>query len=103
MRTKQVLIAFLICLTVYFAGGVFLLFVKSTQTTTHNCSTICAHNQFKENYKSFAIDSVQYHQAGKDNNLQVTPYWMCHLKGTNHWIRVTENKEVGDSLSMIIR
>ena len=102
MRTKQVLIAFLICLSVYFAGGVFLLFVKSTQTTTHNCSTICVHNH-KENYKSFAIDSVQYHQAGKDNNLQVTPYWMCHLKGTNHWIRVTENKEVGDSLSMIIR
>lgn len=102
MRTKQVLIALLICLTVYFAGGVFLLFVKSTQTTTHNCSTICAHNH-KENSKSFAIDSVQYHQAGKDNNLQVTPYWMCHLKGTNHLIRVTENKEVGDSLSMIIR
>lgn len=78
MRTKQVLIAFLICLTVYFAGGVFLLFVNSTQTATHN--------QFKENCKSFAIDSVQY-----------------HLKGTNHWIKVTENKEVGDSLSMIIR
>lgn len=95
MRTKQVLIAFLICLTVYFAGGVFLLFVNSTQTATHN--------QFKEKCKSFAIDSVQYHQAGKDNNLQVTPYWMCHLKGTNHWIKVTENKEVGDSLSMIIR
>lgn len=95
MRTKHALIAFLICLTVYFAGGVFLLFVNSTQTATHN--------QFKENCKSFAIDSVQYHQAGKDNNLQVTPYWMCHLKGTNHWIKVTENKEVGDSLSMIIR
>jgi len=95
MRTKQVLIAFLICLTVYFAGGGFLLFVNSTQTASHN--------QFKENSKSFAIDSVQYHQAGKDNNLQVTPYWMCHLKGTNEWIRVTENKEVGDSLSMIIR
>ena len=95
MRTKQVLIAFLICLSVYFAGGVFLLFVKSTQTASHN--------QFKENSKSFAIDSVDYHQAGKDNNLQVTPYWMCHLKGTNEWIRVTENKEVGDSLSMIIR
>ena len=100
MRTKQVLIALLICFSVYFAGGVFLLFVKSNQTTTHNCST---HNQFKENCKSFAIDSVQYHQAGKDNNLQVTPYWMCHLKGTNHWVRVTENKKVGDSLPMIIR
>ena len=96
MRTKQVLIALLICFSVYFAGGVFLLFVNSTQTATHN--------QFKENSKSFAIDSVQYHPAeGKDNNLQVTPYWMCHLKGTNQWIRVTENKELGDSLSMIIR
>ena len=95
MRTKEILIAFLICLFVYFAGGVFLLFIKSTQTATHN--------QLKENSKSFAIDSVDYHPAGKDNNLQVTPYWMCHLKGTNQWIRVTENKEVGDSLSMIIR
>lgn len=71
------------------------LFVYNTQTATHN--------QFKENSKSFAIDSVNYHQAGKDNNLQVTPYWMCHLKGTNEWIRVTENKEVGDSLHMIIK
>ena len=71
------------------------LFVHSTQTATHN--------QFKENSKSFAIDSVNYHQAGKDNTLQVTPYWMCHLKGTNEWIRVTENKEVGDSLHMIIK
>jgi hypothetical protein len=92
MRTKQILIAFLICLIVYFAVGVSL-FVHSTQT----------HNQFKENRKSFAIDSVQYHQPGRDNTLQVTPYWKCHLKGTNHWIRVTEKKEVGDSLSMIIR
>jgi hypothetical protein len=64
-----------------------------TQNATHN----------KENSKSFAIDSVNYHQAGKDNTLQVTPYWMCHLKGTNQWIRVTENKEVGDSLHMIIK
>lgn len=95
MRTKEILIAFLICLFVYFAGGVFLLFIKSTQTATHN--------QLKENSKSFAIDSVDYHPAGKDNNLQVTPYWMCHLKGTNQWIRVTGNKKVGDSLSMIIR
>ena len=95
MRTKQILIAFLICLTVYFAGGVFLLFVNSVQTATHN--------QLKENSKSFAIDSVDYHPAGKDNNLQVTPYWMCRLKGTNEWIRVTENKKVGDSLPMIIR
>ena len=71
------------------------LFVFSVKTATHN--------QFKENSKSFAIDSVNYHQAGKDNNLQVTPYWMCHLKGTNQWIRVTENKEVGDSLHMIIK
>jgi hypothetical protein len=53
--------------------------------------------------KSFAIDSVDYHRAGRDNNLQVTPYWMCHLKGTNQWIRVTENKEVGDSLQVIIK
>jgi hypothetical protein len=62
-----------------------------------------SHNQFKENHKSFVIDSVIYHQPGKDNTLQVTPYWKCHLKGTNEWIRVNENKEVGDSLSMIIR
>lgn len=95
MITKKILKAFLICLTVYFAGGVFLLFVNSIQTATHN--------QLKEKSKSFAIDSVDYHPAGKDNNLQVTPYWKCHLKGTNHWVRVTENKEVGDSLSMIIR
>ena len=71
------------------------LFVYSTQTTTNN--------QFKENNKSFVIDSVQYHPAGKDNNLQVNPYWMCHLKGTNEWLHVTENKEVGDTIHMIIK
>jgi hypothetical protein len=60
------------------------------------------HIQYKET-KSFAIDSVDYHRAGRDNTLQVTPYWKCHLEGTNVWVRVTENKEVGDSLCMIIK
>ena len=59
--------------------------------------------QLKENRKSFSIDSVIYHQPGRDNTLQVTPYWKCHLKGTNVWVRVTENKEVGDSLHMIVK
>jgi len=59
--------------------------------------------QLKENRKSFSIDSVIYHPPGKDNTLQATPYWKCHLKGTNEWIRVTENKEVGDSLHMIVK
>jgi hypothetical protein len=71
-------------------GSTMRLFIKNTPQT-------------KETTKSFAIDSVDYHRAGRDNNLQVTPYWMCHLKGTNQWIRVTENKEVGDSLQMIIK
>lgn len=93
MRTST---SFLIIgLILMLASLTIRLFIYSTQTATHN--------QFKENSKSFAIDSVNYHQAGKDNNLQVTPYWMCHLKGTNQWIRVTENKEVGDSLHMIIK
>jgi len=80
--------------------GLILMLVSLTiRLVTH--STQITHN--KENSKSFAIDSVNYHQAGKDNTLQVSPYWMCHLKGTNEWIRVTENKEVGDSLHMIIK
>ena len=58
---------------------------------------------FKEKSQSFSIDSVDYHPSGKDNTLQVSPYWKCHLKGTNVWVRVNENKEVGDSLSMIIK
>jgi hypothetical protein len=60
-------------------------------------------HQFHENSKRFAIDSVDYHASGKDNTLQVSPYWKCHLKGTNVWVHVNENKEVGDSLSMIIK
>ena len=60
-------------------------------------------HQFHENSKTFAIDSVDYHPSGRDNTLQVSPYWKCHLKGTNVWVHVNENKEVGDSLSMIIR
>ena len=59
--------------------------------------------QFRENCQSFTIDSVDYHQSGKDNTLQVSPYWKCHLKGTKVWVHVNENKEVGDSLSMIIK
>jgi len=62
------------------------------------------HNtQVKENSKSFAIDSVDYHASGRDNTLQVSPYWKCHLKGTNVWVRVNENREVGDSLAMIVK
>jgi len=60
-------------------------------------------HQFKEKSQSFYIDSIDYHPAGKDNTLQVSPYWKCHLKGTNVWVRVNENREIGDSLSMIIR
>ena len=56
--------------------------------------------QYKET-KSFAIDSVDYHQPGRDNTLQVTPYWKCHLKGTKEWIYLYSNKEVGDSILMI--
>jgi hypothetical protein len=66
-------------------------------------SNIHPTNQFKENIESFAIDSIDYHPSGRDNTLQVSPYWKCHLKGTNVWVRVNENKEVGDSLSMIIK
>jgi hypothetical protein len=62
-----------------------------------------AKNQMKENCKSFAIDSVDYHAAGRDNTLQVSPYWKCHLKGTNVWVRVNENREVGDSLVMVVK
>ena len=78
------------------SGGLFLYtFAVSVETATKT--------QVKENSKSFAIDSVDYHGPGKDNTLQVSPYWKCHLKGTNVWVRVTENREVGDSLSMIIK
>jgi hypothetical protein len=57
--------------------------------------------KIKETTKSFAIDSVDYHQPGRDNTLQVTPYWKCHLKGTKEWIYLYSNKEVGDSILMI--
>ena len=78
------------------SGGLFLYtFAVSVETATKT--------QVKENSKSFAIDSVDYHGPGKDNTLQVSPYWKCHLKGTNVWVRVTENREVGDSLVMIIK
>jgi len=60
-------------------------------------------HRFKEKSQSFFIDSVDYHPPGKDNTLQVSPYWKCHLKGTNVWVHVNENREVGDSLSMIIK
>ena len=77
------------------SGGLFLYtFAVSVETATKT--------QVKENSKSFAIDSVDYHGPGKDNTLQVSPYWKCHLKGTNVWVRVTENREVGDSLALII-
>jgi hypothetical protein len=66
-------------------------------------SQLASRKHLEENKKSFAIDSVDYHPPGKDNTLQFSPYWRCHLKGTNVWVRVNENKKVGDSLAMIIR
>lgn len=70
-------------------GACLRLFIKHTPQKT------------KETTKSFAIDSVDYHQPGRDNTLQVTPYWKCHLKGTKEWIYLYSNKEVGDSILMI--
>jgi hypothetical protein len=65
------------------------LFIKMPPQTT------------KETTKTFVIDSVDYHQPGRDNTLQVTPYWKCHLKETKEWIVLYSNKEVGDSILMI--
>jgi hypothetical protein len=62
-----------------------------------------ATSEFKSTSTQFAIDSVNYHAPGKDNTLQVSPYWKCHLKGTNVWVRVNENREIGDSLSMMVK
>jgi hypothetical protein len=89
MNTSKKLLIIGLCLLTL--GACIRLFIQKS------------HNQFKENHKSFVIDSVDYHQPGKDNTLQVTPYWKCHLKETNVWVHVYENKEVGDSLSMIIK
>lgn len=72
-------------------GATIRLFIRHTPQKT------------KETTKSFAIDSVDYHQPGRDNTLQVTPYWKCHLKGTKEWIYLYSNKEVGDSILMICR
>jgi hypothetical protein len=73
------------------AASIMRLFIKQTSQTT------------KETTKAFVIDSVDYHRSGRDNTLQVSPYWKCHLKGTNVWVHSTENKEVGDSLHMIVK
>lgn len=62
-----------------------------------------AKTQMTESNQVFAIDSIDYHPSGKDNTLQVSPYWKCHLKGTNVWVRSTENREIGDSLAMIVK
>jgi hypothetical protein len=85
----------LIGLCMIFIGGFMRAFVAGVETAKEN--------QVKDNSKSFAIDSVDYRPAGKDNTLQVSPYWRCHLKGTNVWVNSSENREVGDSLAMIIK
>jgi hypothetical protein len=93
MKTGNLLMIIGLCMI---SAGLFLkTFVASVESATKT--------QVKENSKSFAIDSVDYHAAGRDNTLQVSPYWKCHLKGTNVWVRVNENREVGDSLAMIIK
>ena len=51
----------------------------------------------------YQIDSVEYHSIGSDNTLQVTPYWRVRLKGTKIFITTYDNKEKGDSISMIKR
>jgi hypothetical protein len=93
MKTGNLLMLIGLCMI---AAGVFLkTFVASVETAKEN--------QIKDNSKSFAIDSVDYHAAGRDNTLQVSPYWKCHLKGTNVWVTSRENREVGDSLVMIVK
>lgn len=66
-------------------------------------SNITAKNQIEDNTVLYVIDSVIYHPSGQDNTLQVSPYWKCHLKGTNVWVRVNDNREVGDSIAMIVK
>ena len=93
MRTGSILMLIGLCMI---SAGLFLkTFVASVESA--------AKTQVIENSKSFAIDSVDYHGPGKDNTLQVSPYWKCHLKGTNIWVHVNENREVGDSLAMIVK
>jgi hypothetical protein len=93
MKGSQIFLLIGLCLISL--GLCMNVFVSSVKSATKR--------QIKENSKSFAVDSVDYHRPGRDNTLQVSPYWKCHLKGTNVWVHVNENKEVGDSLSMIVR
>ena len=92
---KGTTIFLLIGLCLMSAGAGLRIFSASVESA--------AKNQMKDNSKTFAIDSVNYHPAGRDNTLQVSPYWKCHLKGTNVWVTSRENREVGDSLAMIIK
>ena len=83
--------------------GLCLLLGSGLLRIFSNSIDIAVKNQIKDNTVLYAIDSVDYHRSGQDNTLQVSPYWKCHLKGTGIWVRVNDNREVGDSIAMIVK
>jgi hypothetical protein len=82
--------------------GLFLICLAQLLRLFSNSIKTSVDNEIKNNTKMFAIDSIIYRQPGADNTLQVTPYWKCHLKGTNVWVTV-RNQKPGDSIAMIIK
>lgn len=54
--------------------------------------------KIKEKKISYEVDSVDYHPIGKDNTLQVSPYWRIRPKGTTYFITSTRPYSVGDTI-----
>ena len=63
----------------------------------------CNVKSYEDNVLKYSVDSVDYHGIGQDNTLQTTPYWMCHLKESDRWVRVYNEVSVGDTMKVVIR
>lgn len=56
-----------------------------------------------ERYNYYIVDSVDYHPPGRDNTLQVTPYWRVKLLDKNFFVTTYKPYSIGDTLVVIER
>lgn len=67
--------------------------------------TSCVEKEYYDTLTTLKVNTVTYHQSGRDNTLQFTPYWKLYLVNEVDTISTISFRsyQVGDSVKVIIR
>lgn len=65
--------------------------------------TSCGSGGYRDQVVQVRVDSVEYRGVGRDNTLQLEPYWKVWTDSPKMVFRSSRLLEVGDSIPVVIR